>query len=78
MSMTEVSSIPKFLSLKDVSQSLGVSLASVSRYCQSGRLPFVRIAGRILVPLSALQKIEGMAKLGGAEVQASPSVVGRV
>lgn len=46
----------RLLKLFDVAGELGISIDTARRYALSGRLPSVRIAGRICVPRDAVLK----------------------
>jgi hypothetical protein len=54
----------RLLGLFDVALELGISIPTARRYALNGLLPFVRIAGRILVPKGAVARIrrQGIAR----------------
>lgn len=43
-------------SCNEAAESLGVSPSSVRRALRHGQLPFVRLGGRVLIPVSALRR----------------------
>ena len=58
----------------------GRSLSSVNRDLKAGRVAFVKIAGRVVIPFSELERIAGLACPGGAVapvVAESVEAVGR-
>ncbi len=49
---------PKLLGLFDVAAELNISIDTARRYTKVGRLPSVRVAGRIRVPRAAVIKAQ--------------------
>lgn len=48
---------PLVVSVRRAAQLLGVSKNFAYRACASGQIPCIRIGGRILVPISALEEL---------------------
>jgi len=49
---------PGMIGLFDVAQRLGISVPTARQYALKGKLPFVRIGGRIRVPTEAVEKAQ--------------------
>jgi excisionase family DNA binding protein len=49
---------PKLLGLFDVATELRISIDTARRYAKAGRLPSVRVGGRIRVPREAVAKAQ--------------------
>jgi excisionase family DNA binding protein len=49
---------PQLLGLFDVATELNISIDTARRYAKSGRLPSIRVAGRIRVPREAVMQAQ--------------------
>lgn len=49
---------PKLLGLFDVATELNISIDTARRYAKAGRLPSIRVGGRIRVPREAVIKAQ--------------------
>ncbi len=45
----------------------GVSLSSLNRHLKDGRIRFVRLGSRVLIPENELDRLAGLAVPGGAD-----------
>lgn len=62
---------PRFHSVAEVAQILGMSEVTLYRAIRAGQFPAVKIRGRYIVPASALQAMEDAALSSGAVVDAA-------
>ncbi len=54
----------KFLSVAEVATILGIHEITAYRWCESGKLPSLRLGGRRLVPVSAIDSLLAQALAG--------------
>lgn len=54
---TKVNIDKVFLSRQEVADVLGVSLSSIVRGIQKGDIPFTKIGGRVLIPVSFIDEL---------------------
>jgi excisionase family DNA binding protein len=67
----ELSTVPpRFLTIPQVVEALGVSRSTVQRWLNSGVLPHTRLGGRALIPLKALTDMEERAFSEAAQKRA--------
>lgn len=65
--VSRMESIPKFLSKKDVSDILGVSLPTINRRIADSTIPHIKLGSRVLIPAVFLDELAAKA-LSGQEV----------
>ena len=54
---------PLFASREEAAFMLGVSMATLVRYLNDGRIPFTQFAGRVLIPYSFFEDLISIAKI---------------
>ena len=52
----------KFLSKAELTNALGLSLASINRYLAAGAIKSIRLGGRVLIPATELERLLAEAK----------------
>ena len=56
----------RFLSVKEVAESLGMSIFTIHRYVTAGRLPSVRMGRRRLIPEAELEELLRRSRQGAS------------
>lgn len=69
--------VPRFYSVAEVAEILGMSEVTLYRAIRAGQFPAVKIRGRYIVPASALKAMEDAALSTGAVVDAADWPEGR-
>jgi excisionase family DNA binding protein len=57
----------KFLSRKEATELLGVSLSTLIRHLNDGTIPFTRLGSRILIPAQFIENLAQEALAGSSE-----------
>lgn len=65
----------QFLSVAEQAMQLGVSEVTLYRAIKAGEFPAVRIRGRLIIPIGAVQAMVDAALAGGTAVDASNWVI---
>jgi excisionase family DNA binding protein len=45
----------------------GLSLSSLNRHLREGRIKYIRLGSRVLIPEAEIQRLAGLAEFGGAD-----------
>ena len=60
--------MPKFLSIQEAGQALGLSRATINRRLKDGSIPSTHVGARVLIPLKFIEKLEEKANAEGGAV----------